>query len=46
MNEESIRNKVILGLPLTQEERAIYLLFISTEEEAKLFLEKEQEDNL
>lgn len=32
---EKIKAKVKLGLPLTEKERAVYLLFIATDEEIK-----------
>lgn len=41
--KEKIKTKVKLNLPLTDKERAIYLLFIATEQEAKEFLIKEKE---
>lgn len=37
--------KAILGLPMTQKERAIYLLFLASDEEMKTFLEREKELN-
>ena len=43
MNKQKIKCKVILGLPLTARERAIYLLLIATEQEIKEFLNKEKE---
>ena len=43
MLKNKIRAKIVLGLPLTKRERAYYLLFISTIEEAKEYLEKEEE---
>lgn len=36
--KEKIRAKAILGLPLTEKERALFLLFYATSEEAKSFL--------
>lgn len=41
MNNERIRAKAILGLPLTARERAVYLLFIASEEEMREFLARE-----
>ena len=41
MNTEKIKNKVKLGLPLNKRERAYYLLFIATLEEAKELLKAE-----
>lgn len=38
MENNSIKAKVTLGLPLTAQERAIFLLFIATEEEKDAFL--------
>lgn len=43
MNKERIRAKVILGLPLTIHERAVYLLLIASEEEMREFLARENE---
>lgn len=40
-----IRTKVILGLPLTREERAAYLLFIATDAEAISYLKMEETNN-
>ena len=40
--KERIRAKALLGLPLTQRERAMFLLYIATESELKYFLEKEK----
>ena len=40
-----IRSKAVLGLPLTERERSIYLLYIASDEEAKWFMEKEHEIN-
>lgn len=40
---EKIKNKVKLNFPLTDKERAIYLLYIATDQEAKEFLRKEKE---
>lgn len=34
---EKIKAKVMLGLPLTEKERAVYLLFIATDEEIEKF---------
>ena len=42
MNEK-IKTKVKLNLPLTDKERALYLLFIASDKEAKEFLRKEKE---
>lgn len=39
-----IKSKVALGLPLTARERATYLLYIATEEEARTFLEAEADE--
>ena len=44
MKKEEIRAKAILGLPLTQKERAYYLLIIANDEEVKAFLKREQEE--
>lgn len=43
MNKERIRAKAILGLPLTEKERAVYLLFIASTAAAKEFLKREYE---
>lgn len=43
MYKNKIKCKVILGLPLTERERAIYLLLIASLDEAKEFLRKEKE---
>lgn len=43
--QNKIRCKAILGLPLTQRERALYLLYLSTLEQAKDFLKREQQKN-
>ncbi len=45
MDTQKIRCKVILGLPLTQRERATFLLFVATLEEAKEFLKNEKNWN-
>ena len=42
MNKEKIKAKAVLGLPLTEKERAIYLLLIATQEEMKAFLQAEK----
>jgi hypothetical protein len=39
--KERIRAKALLGLKLTERERAQFLLFIATDEEAKDFLKRE-----
>ena len=41
MNKEKIKAKVLLNIPLTQKEKAIYLLFIATIEQAKEYLQKD-----
>ena len=43
MNKQKIKCKAILGLPLTARERAMFLLFIATNEEMKEFLAREKE---
>lgn len=40
---KTIKSKVALGLPLKRKEKATYLLFIATSEEAKEFIRKEKE---
>ena len=40
--KERIRAKAILGLPLTEKERALFLLFIATHDEAIEFIKKER----
>ena len=40
--KERIRAKALLGLPLTQRERAMFLLLIATDSELKYFLFKEK----
>ena len=40
--EARIVAKIVLGLPLTAQERATYLLLIATDEEARAFLECEK----
>ena len=40
--KQRIKAKAILGLPLTEKERAIYLLFIATVEEMREFLKQEE----
>ena len=40
--KERIRAKAILGLPLTQRERAMFLLLIATDKELKDFLKREK----
>lgn len=40
--KERIRAKAILGLPLTQRERAMFLLLIATDKELKDFLTREK----
>lgn len=44
MNKEKIRAKAMLGLPLNERERATFLLFVATDEEAKTFLKTEKEN--
>ena len=39
---EKIKCKAKLGLPLTEIERSIYLLFIASDEEAKDYLKREK----
>lgn len=41
--KNKIRLKVLLNYPLTDRERAIYLLLVATDEEAREFLRKEKE---
>ena len=41
--KEKIRARAILGLPLTEKERALFLLFIATDDEAIEFVKKEKE---
>lgn len=41
---ENIRARAILGLPLTQRERAMFLLLIATDAEMRAFLEREKGD--
>ena len=36
-----LKAKAELGLPLTERERAYYLLFIASDEEAKAYLKRE-----
>lgn len=43
--QNKIKCKAILGLPLTQRERALYLLYLSTLEQAKDFLKREKGAN-
>lgn len=38
---EKIKAKALLGLPLTNQERAIFLLFLATLEQAKEYLQKD-----
>lgn len=45
MNKQKIRSKALLGLPLTARERAMFLLFIATNEEMKAFLRRERGQN-
>ena len=40
MNAEQLKATAKLGLPLTAQERAEYLLFIASDEEAKEYLEE------
>ena len=40
MSHEKIKAKVLLNLPLTQKEKAIYLLFIANIEQAKEYLKR------
>lgn len=40
--KERIRAKAILGLPLTQRERAMFLVLIATDKELKDFLAREK----
>ena len=40
--KERIRAKALLGLPLTQRERAMFLLLIATDSELRYFLKKEK----
>ena len=39
--KERIKSKALLGLKLTERERAQFLLFIATDKEAKDFLKRE-----
>lgn len=45
MNKERIKAKVILGLPLSARERAVYLLLIASVDEMREFLAREAADN-
>lgn len=38
MNNEKLRARALLGLPITAKEEAIFLLFVATYEEAMLYL--------
>lgn len=38
----AIKNRVALGIPLTFSDRALYLLFIATQTEAKEYLNSER----
>lgn len=40
MDKNKIKAKLALGMPLTERERATYLLFIADENEVKEFLER------
>ena len=42
---EKLKAKILLGLPLTERERAVYLLLIASEEEMREFLAREVSDN-
>ena len=42
MNKEQIKAKAVLGLPLSDRERAIYLLLLASDEEYKAFLNWEK----
>lgn len=42
MDYKTIKTKAVLGLPLTERERAIYLLFIASKSEAAAFLNAER----
>ncbi len=42
MDSQNIKSRAVLGLPLTERERARYLLFIATDEEARAYLERER----
>lgn len=39
--KDIIQKKILLGKSLTQRERAMYLLFLATDEEVKYFLKRE-----
>ena len=39
--QEKIKCKAILGLPLTERERSMYLLYIASDEEVKDYLKRE-----
>ena len=41
-NETKIKSLVKMGLPLTKKERAIYILLIATDEEARAYIEAEK----
>lgn len=38
---DNIRNRAMLGLSLTESERAMFLLFIATDKEVRWFLKNE-----
>lgn len=42
MDKERLKTKVTLGLPLSERERAKYLLFIASIDEMKEYLNKEK----
>lgn len=44
MNKERIRCKALLGLPLTQREKSMFILLIATDKELEFFLSKEKEN--
>ena len=45
MNKEKIKAKVLLNIPLTEKEKAIYLLFIATIDDAKKYIKREVKNN-
>ena len=40
--KDVIQRKILLGKPLTNRERAMYLLFLATDEEVRCFLKLEK----
>ena len=43
--KETIKAKITLGIPLTDTERALYILYFATDEEARRFFNKLRQES-